>query len=183
MYECGAGNYWYYHKGSFPADAPLHYSQLISTAKTKIEIWDPYINLSSTKDDLQIFDNIPSSVTLKILTSKKLSGPDIHYLNSIHLSLKGRIPPSKNLRFGMRVLDMNDPATKNGWNIHDRFLIIDDTDVFLVGSSIGWHLTAYGSTGIYRVDSHETCDFIRSIFTEYWRQASSNEIPIQFLHP
>lgn len=183
MHECGAGSYWYYHKGSYPNDPPLHYQQLISSATTYVEIWDPHVNIGNGSNDLEIFDNVPVNITLKILTKKGLAGINQTFLSDLHIGLKTRIPPSKNLRFGLRVFDKGDKANYESWFFHDRFLIIDQTDVFIIGSSIGWHVKSVESTGIFKVDKVETRAFIKSIFEEYWKQAFSNEIPIQYLHP
>ena len=83
MHECGVGNYWFYHKGSYPNDPPLHYQELLTTATTYIEIWDPHVNIGNGSNDLEIFDNIPTDVTLKILTKKGLVGVNQTFLNCL----------------------------------------------------------------------------------------------------
>jgi len=40
------------------------------------------------------------------------------------------ISPAKNCRFGLRVVNKGDIANQKGLFFHDRFLIIDDSDVF-----------------------------------------------------
>ena len=70
----------------------------------------------------------------------------------------------------------------NGWIFHDRFLIIDECDVYLIGSSIGWHLSSQESTGVFRVKDQGTKDFIRSLYNEYWKQAIEYQIPVSFIH-
>ena len=183
MHDCGEGNYWFYHKGSYPNDPPLLYESLINSATQSIEIWDPYFNVSPPHKnrDQDIFTSIGNDITLKILTTKGLDGTQ-SYLTEVHNSLKMKIPSSKNIRFGMRVFNKGDVANQGDWFFHDRLLIIDNMEVYLVGSSIGWHLKSNESTGIYKVESNKSKSFIRSIFAEYWKQADSHEIPIQFLH-
>jgi hypothetical protein len=183
MHECGAGNYWYFHMGSFPGDPPLYYQQLIAAARSKIEIWDPYVHITNSPSDLEMFDHIPSNLTLKVLTKKGLTRTNATYLSDFHLALKARVSPTKNLRFGLRVIDTSDSVMLNNWCFHDRFLIIDDSDIFILGSSIGWHVKAHESTGIFKIGSVDSKAFIRSLFDEYWKQAARKEIPIQYLHP
>ncbi len=173
------GNYWFFHKETFPHDFPLKYNELIKSSSNYIEIFDPYFNVSGCKRDHDIFNDVNNNITLKVLTSK---GLDRHrtYLIDVKNAMKTKIPSSKNIRFGMRVINKMEMSEK-GFTYHDRFLIIDQTDVYLIGSSIGHHLSPQQSTGIYKVDNTDTKEFIKEIFDEYWRKAMNNEIPLQFL--
>jgi len=181
MHECGTGNYWFYHKGSFPDCEPLYYKYLIKNANSYIEIWDPYFNVSNEPGDQNIFDEIPKNITLKILTLKGLVRSQ-SYLTDVLNSLKIKIPASKNIRFGLRLYNLGDDANQGNWFFHDRYLIIDQKDVYLIGSSVEWHIRSVGSTGIFKINNIETSQFIISIFNEYWKNALRHEIPVQFLH-
>jgi hypothetical protein len=182
MHECGVDKYWFYHVGSYPGDPPLLYQQIIAAATSKIEIWDPYIHCSPGNDDMEALDGIADNITLKILTIKSfVKHPN--YLSDVLQALKMRIHPSKNLQFALRVIDKGDFMAYQSWSFHDRFLIIDDADVFLVGGSVGWHVRSQQSTGIFKVDNPETCAFIKSVFAEYWLHSAGKQIPLQFLHP
>ena len=171
------GNYWFYHKESYPDDFPLKYIDLIKNATTYIEIFDPYFNIS--KNDHDIFNDIQDGITIKILTLKGLTGNS--YFTNVLDAMRIKIPSSKNVRFGMRVINKGDLDEKNKYSFHDRFLIIDQQDIYLVGSSIGHYLRPQQSTGIYKVVDTPSKLFIKEIFDEYWRIAMNNEIPIQFL--
>jgi|ERR1035437_2765655 hypothetical protein len=182
MHDDGVGNYWFYHKGSFPADEPLLYKHIISSANSHIEIWDPYFNVNAPKNrDHDVFDLIKPNVTILILTMKGLDSPR-SYLLDIQNALKLKIIKSMNVRFGLRVINKGDIANQGDWFFHDRFLIIDQSEVYIIGGSVGWHITAQQSTGIFKVDNPETKQFIMSLYTEYWKQASKYKIDIQFLH-
>ena len=178
MYTCGEGNYWFYHKNSYPNNQPLLYSRLINEATEHIEIWDPHFNIKDSSDgDHLLFGSIKQNVTLKILTLKGANAP---LFEKIVPAFKSIIMSSYNIRFGMRFINTG-VALNNNWKFHDRFLIIDQTEVYLIGSSIGWHIRPSGSTGIFRVQNRTTVEFIQSLFKTYWDFASSLEIPVQYL--
>lgn len=179
MHECGANEYWFYHKGSYPQENPLLYQQIIDNATSEIIIWDPYFNIQD--NDQNIFLNIDNNITIKILTSKSIFR-NTTYLNDLKNALKMIITESKNCRFGLRVINETDPHNHGGRFFHDRFLIIDDTDIYLIGSSIGYHLKSQQSTGIFKVLNFDTKTFIKSIFKHYWDNSNQNEIPVSYLH-
>lgn len=173
------GNYWFYHKQSHPYDPPLLYTKLLSNAKNYIEIFDPYFNVNGNSNDQCIFDYIPSDTTLKILTLKGIDKQK-SYLQDVLNTIKLKIPSSKNIRFGIRVINKADDKMQN-FQFHDRFLIIDQKTTYLIGSSIGYHIESNQSTGIYMVNDDLSADFIKEIFVEYWKAAYECEIPIQYI--
>lgn len=181
MHTDGVGTYWFYHKGSFPLDQPLLYQFLISNAKSHVKIWDPYFNVQTVNGDQIIFSAVQPEITINILTTRKQL-KSITDLPLIHNSLRMVIPPAQKVKFGLRVINRAD-ATQEHFFFHDRFLIVDEKDVYLIGSSIGWHLVSQESTGILRIENVVTRDFIKSLFAEYWNQAHKYKIPEGFLHP
>lgn len=181
MHECGQNEYWFYHKGSYPNDNPLLYQKLVDEATNEIIIWDPYFNIKPPNNDQDIFSNINNDITIKILTIKGLDGPQT-YLTDVKNSLKMTIPPTKNNRLGLRVINKGDILNQGGRYFHDRFLIIDDSEVYLIGSSLGYHIKTEQSTGIFKVSNDETKNFIKSIFRYYWTNSNHHEIPLTFLH-
>lgn len=181
MHECGADEYWFYHKESYPDEYPLLYERLIRNASNEIIIWDPYFNVKEPNRDQDIFSNLKDNITIKILTFKGLDGRE-SYLSEVQNALKLVIPESKNCRFGLRVINKGDTINQGGRFFHDRFLIIDNTDLYLIGSSVGHHLKPEQSTGIYKVSNFETSNFIKSIFDYYWNNSYHHEIPTSYLH-
>lgn len=182
MHECGQEEYWFYHKGSYPSDNPLLYQDLINNATDEIIIWDPYFNVKPPNTDQNVFTNIKNDITIKILTSKGLV-KTMSYLTDVHNAVKTAISPAKDCRFGLRVINEGDEANQGERFFHDRFLIIDETNVFLVGSSVGYHIQPKLSTGIFKVSNNETKDFIKSIFKHYWDNSTQHQIPLAYLHP
>ncbi len=175
------GSYSFFHKNSSPLDEPLLYRRIIDSATSYIEIFDPYFNYAPPNNDHEMFDSIQSGLTIKILTLKGLAR-NPPYLSDCWDAIKSRIPPVKNTRLGIRVINKGDPRNDN-WHFHDRFLIIDRSKIYLIGSSIGWHIKVQDSTGICSIYDSDTSDFIQTLFDEYWQQAANNEISIRNLHP
>ena len=184
MHECGQSEYWFYHKGSYPSDNPLFYQELIDNATNEIIIWDPYFHIKSPNGDQDVFANIKDNITIKILTYKGLDRNQ-QYLIDVQNALKTVISPLKDTRFGLRVINKSEPHTQSERFFHDRFLIIDSTEVYLIGSSIEYHLRYENalSTGIFKVSNNETKDFIKSIFKHYWDNSIEHQIPLAYLHP
>jgi len=182
MQECGQDQYWFYHKGSYPNDNPLLYQELVDNATNEIIIWDPYFNVKHPNADQNIFANIRNNVTIKILTFKGLDRNQT-YLTEVKDLLKTIIPPSKDCRFGLRVINTGDIANQGSRFFHDRFLIIDENNVFLVGSSVGYHIQSEQSTGIFKVYNTDTKEFIKSIFKHYWDNSTQHQIQLTYLHP
>lgn len=108
MHECGQGEYWFYHKGSYPNDSPLLYKELVENALDEIIIWDPYFHIKNQNGDQDIFANIQNDVTIKILTYKGL-GRNPQYLTEVKNAFKTIILPSKDCRFGLRVINKSEP--------------------------------------------------------------------------
>ena len=182
MHECGQDQYWFYHKGSYPIDSPLLYQELVDNATNEIIIWDPYFNVKPPNADQNVFANIKNNITIKILTFKGLDRNQT-YLTEVKDALKIIIPPSKDCRFGLRVINEGDVANQGGRFFHDRFLIIDETDVYLVGSSVGYHIQSKQSTGMFKVSNSDTKEFVKSIFKHYWDNSTQHQIQLTFLHP
>ncbi|KAA6322116.1 hypothetical protein EZS27_028312 [termite gut metagenome] len=181
MHECDTDEYWFYHKGSYSSDNPLLYQQIVDNATEEIIIWDPYFNVKLPHRDQNIFSNIQSDVTIKILTCKGLNS-SLTYLNEVKDAIKLVIPERKDCRFGLRVINNGDVTNQRDRFFHDRFLFIDNADVYLIGSSVGYHLKSEKSTGIFKVANSETKDFIISIFKYYWDNSAKHEIPVAYLH-
>lgn len=176
MHEDQTG-YCFYHKVSHPASPPTLYSQLISNASSTIEIWDPYFNAAITPSDATIFASVKPMVSIKLLTQKGMRAGN-PYLTEVATAIKAAILPSQNVRFGLRVVDKSNQGMVD-WHFHDRMLIVDGTDFYLVGSSIGYHVTAQCSTGMFAVQDPVTQSFIRWLFDLYWAQAQNCEIPMK----
>ena len=92
MHTDGVDNYWFYHKDSFPNDAPDLYRRIISNAATYIEIWDPWL---FAKVDSKFFSTVQHKVTIKILTTLKEKPDPKEYASDFWNALKLIIPENK----------------------------------------------------------------------------------------
>jgi hypothetical protein len=79
------------------------YQDLIDNATAEIIIWDPYFNVKPPNADQNVFTNIKNDITIKILTLKGLDAT-LSYLTDVHNAVKIVIAPSKDCRFGLRVI-------------------------------------------------------------------------------
>ena len=152
-------------------DAPGLYQQLLASAKQTIAIWDPYYykNFKGIFGDIQ-----QDNIYIEILTicqglDKK---PDIDdFANKVMKSIdKKKVPHCKVRVYAFSPLNTKMYPWKK-W--HDRFLIIDNTRVYLVGSSMDSQVlaengknTSYGF-GIMEVTEHDDLDLIKRTYERY----------------
>lgn len=180
MEVCDSNKYYFYHKPDNLSNNPKLYAMLIQSATSYIDIWDPYFNIphsSAAKSDSRIFSDVSSNVEIRILTEKAYSKSST-YSEDLKNAISNQLPTgSTNIRLGARFIDPGHGKTKD-WIFHDRYLICDRSEVYLVGASVSSHLDPHHSTGIYKVDDPNTIDFIIGLFNLYWTQAVANELPM-----
>lgn len=172
--------YYFYHKKSFAHSPPQIYQSLIGRSTQEVCIWDPYFNITKGNRDQDIFVNIGQDITIRILTLKGLF-PLSTYFNDIANEIKLIVPSAKNTRLAMRAINTGN-SLQADWHFHDRFLIIDQQQIYIVGASLGWHIQVRYSTGIYHITDIETQVFIRSMFDEYWARATDFQYTLRYLH-
>lgn len=178
MFDDGDNTYWFHHIPSFPGAEPLLYKDIISKANSSIEIWDPYFN--KNKDHV-VFDSVNNNVAIKILTSKGLSGHHANYMTEVFNDVYTLIPASKNVSFCIGVINLSD-SVKKSWDFHDRFLIIDNTEAYLIGASVEHNYKSKLSSGIYKISNANTISFIISQFNNHWAQTVKLPSTLQLLH-
>lgn len=178
MRKCDSDKYYFYHMPDSPDNAPELYKHLLCRAISQIDIWDPYFNVSSIDkpDDTSIFDSlVQSNIKVNILTIRQKKSD---YFDSIKSKLLYVLPDNvDNISFYIRCIDSGDIDNKK-WQFHDRILIIDRTDVFLVGASIGYNISPHRSFGIYKIYDVNTMSFILNMFQQYWQQGVQNELTL-----
>jgi hypothetical protein len=178
MLNDGSNIYWFHHKPSFPSLNPYLYDDIISRANNSIDVWDPYFHAV----DSVIFSNVRNNLVIKILTSKGLTGANVNYVSNVIDAIKITIPKPKNTSFCLGVIDLSD-QTKKDWDFHDRFLIIDNSEVYIIGASATANYISKITSGIYKVQNPDTCNFIIDQFNIHWGQTTKEPPTIQFLHP
>ena len=159
--------------------APSFYKDIISTAKKKIQILDPYFHLG----DAVIFSGITSRLDIEIVT---LRGTQATYLSdtvsAIETALTGN-PCKSNTSVKICTLpnrySSGTEYTKyEEWRFHDRMLIIDDKHFYLVGSSVEYHHNLKASTGIYEVYHRDDKNLMRVKFDTIKSQADTSSSAI-----
>jgi hypothetical protein len=180
MLDDGVGNYWFHHKPSFLNLNPCLYESIINNASSSINIWDPYFHFDNNHPDYLIFNNINDNITLKILTSKGLEGVRASYLVDVYNCFKTQIPSSKNMNFCIGAINKK---YKKDWDFHDRFLIIDNVIVYIIGASVEYNHVSIKSSGIFKVSNVNSSNFIINLFNKHWGETEKfpSNVP-QLLH-
>lgn len=168
------------NKNPYP---PSYYQYLLSTAKKSIKIWDPYWS-----DPTQLFSNVKQNniqidfvcsiglENVKIMSdiadrkAKQIIRADIDKLSNILV---------KQGVTGFKINVHNYVCYKNKPQLwHDRYLILDDSEVYIVGASINMLTERNRSYGIVKVENKEDIDIVLN-FNKYYREEcrSKNEYP------
>ena len=162
--------------------APSFYKDIISTAKKKIQILDPYFHVS----DAVIFSGITSRLDIEIVTMVTFRGTNATYLadtvSSIETDLAGN-PNKTNTSVKICTIPDKystgtDHAKYDEWRFHDRMLIIDDKYFYLVGSSVEYHHDLKASTGIYEVYHVDDKNLMRTKYDTIKSQADTSSSAI-----
>ena len=154
-FENHGGCYYFYDKLS--GKTPRYYQHLLSEAKTRIDIWDPFF----TTDSAQIFDEVTQEgITINILTKlntyRNQTKEEINdFADKIKNILnKNGVTPSLYIYCYIK------KTFDHIW--HDRYLIIDEKDVYLIGTSIDEQINPQKDFGIYKMTpSIEDCTLIK----------------------
>lgn len=162
-------------------EKPLMYQELIANAHHSIKIWDPYVHNDSNQEAL-IMQYVQNAIELTFLLL--YSGQNKQRLESIADFFYNKIPAAYQngsiVRFAYIDSDLRDNKTR--YALHDRFLIIDDTRYFIIGSSITYHLqsasTSAAITGIYEVTDPSDINIIREKFEDYYHVAVADNTVI-----
>lgn len=166
-------NYSFYLRKQRMTNPPLMYANLIASATSGIIIWDPYIHDA----DMQIFSNLNHGVEITLLTlGSSQSWPQ--KISNIVTRIKQSIPDEFKENTSLSALyinkDIHGRDQDDSWLFHDRFLIIDDSDFYIIGSSVGYHITATQSTGIMEISSDLDKTIIWDAYIETYNQVVSD---------
>ena len=183
---------WFYDRLEQNTSGPTIYRTLLEQAESKIFIWDPYL----TETDAELFSNICAEIDIQILTCCDAKQPGNGYQDFIK-AITG-IQTKQKFRIAVAAIDKRTVNGKlkvpigNRTKIpHDRFLFIDERRVFLVGSSLAYHVvetTHFNSsdvttTMIYEISEPEHKNFLLREFKSYWMPGGSKHQYISMLFP
>lgn len=161
--------YWHFLNDGTKIEGPKLYGRLVSNAQDKIVIWDPYV----FKEDISLLQNITSATELIIMTSCS-AGKWTERKDIIYNELKIQVPSAvkSNLMVSLGYIN-TDVHGREKWQSHDRYLFIDDSEYFLIGSSMAHHRSLQSSTGILHLEHQSDCILVQDAFNKVYNKAIS----------
>ena len=154
---------------------PGLYGLLLESARQRVYIWDPYCNDEASQYD--VFSHINTALDLLVLTNCSSDKDDkmVRALGYFKQNVLSDILQDMKIRLMYVDSKIHNEANNVNYNLHDRFLIVDDR-YFLVGTSWGYYSIkgAPGTTGIYEVTDLSDKLLIQSKFDKYKRVAEND---------
>lgn len=172
------GSYAYYDRNEVD-DRPNYYHYLLSKAKISILIWDPYFMETV---DPALFEYVKKNgIDIELLTwcnkKRNQDGDNVDaFLDNLEDVFK-RVKVKKYnvvvncFRKHPRTADRNKDEL---YMWHDRYLIIDGSDTYLVGPSMNNLVNFDQSFGVYHVEDEEAKSLIFDKFQKYRRLLKDN---------
>ena len=164
--------YWFYDHSTALTRCPMLYKQIIERASHSISIWDPYFNVSQEDDDTRIFAHQSQALKWRFLMNKAKCGDFMKRAAIWETHINHQVPNTHKSGTSIEFRNFYDSEV---WSFHDRFLIVDaDTNecqVYLVGSSVSYHLRSQNATGICRLDDEDDKKLVKDMFELYWKNA------------
>lgn len=157
-------SYHFFNRANYasPTDFPDYYEYLLSLAEVSVKVWDPYFNAG----DENLFSHVHSGVDVTILYMY-MAPVGRRALSLTALDVKSRVEaqlPTVHGRVKVAYLPNTDTALFSARKWHDRFLILDDTLVFLVGGSLAYQRSSAKCFGIYDISCDEDAALIKERF-------------------
>ena len=152
-------NYHFYMPST--RQSPQLYQQLLSTANSCIDIWDPYF----TKEAAHVFDLVQNrdGLHINILTRQNIDKTRKDFDEFID-EVKNILKRNKNINTHYHGYFYTKKKFDTIW--HDRYLIIDKEYVYLVGTSIDEQINPVKSFGIHQIEKKGDKGLILEKFEE-----------------
>ena len=152
-------------------DYPDYYGYLLSIASQSVKVWDPYFNVG----DEVLFSRVQAGVDITILYMYNSRGggyAPCPTAAAVKSSVEAHLP----LVHGavkVAYLPTSDATLFDERKWHDRFLILDDTLVFLVGGSLAYQRSSAKCFGIYDIEEDEDAALVIERFEKTLYEVSS----------
>lgn len=152
-----AGNYAFYDRNGDDSVKPEYYQNLLSSAK-KIVIWDPHF---MEEHDGQLFEYVKTNdIEIEILTvctKDRYAQQEQQEVIKLRDNIKNALRKAGITRYGGYVYafkhyKVRDYMGHRIYQCHDRFLMLDDKDLYLVGASMNNQLGSEWNFGIMKID-------------------------------
>lgn len=142
---------------------PAYYKELLSVAKQSVRILDPY---AFQYEAIEAFEVVCSeNIQIEIVTRRYDSEDLIRHRDNIENILK------KNIRnYSLTIYSYFDNGVPKQQRVplwHDRYLIVDDTDIYLIGSSIDGQVKSDKYHGIYHLDRDKDIEIVVNLYKFY----------------
>jgi hypothetical protein len=160
---------WYYDCEHFARRPPGVYSHLVSQASRLVRVWDPYV----LDDDAVLFSSLRPSASLQVLTAKGFNKGGLPRVASFEGALMrhGLLSGQVEVRCHNTLTGISDP-------IHDRYLFVDDHEIYKVGASLGYHRgQRFPSHAIVRIDEPLGKSLLLNRFLRMWDHVDTKRVP------
>lgn len=166
-------NYHFFNRANHVGgtEYPEYYGYLLSMATQSVKVWDPYFNVG----DETLFNNVQAGVDVTILymyrtpVGRRSACP---MPTAVKGSVLAQLPSGHGL-VKVAYLPDTDTALFEARKWHDRFLILDDTLVFLVGGSLAFQRSSAKCFGIYDITEDEDATLVIERFEKTLYEVSS----------
>ena len=149
---------WYFDRYA-QTGPPGVYAELIKVAKARVDIWDRYF----TSDDHVVLAHISPGISVRHLFEGSSNATK-------RAGYRAQIDAA-NKRYPHLSFDARYCCRDEGPGFHDRFLIVDDAQVYSVGGSLNYHYRDDRSTGVIMLRQAADQLLLLSLFDEYWQRA------------
>ena len=159
------GKYYHFYDFGLTNNPPKLYGDLLAGAKSSIRIWDPHY----IKVDSDLFSSIhQNGICIEILTICQ-NGEDKNEMNDFANEVLEGINEADVQECKLWVYALMPKYLRQGSWIewHDRFLIVDDTEVYLVGASLDAHMGTNKSYGIYQLTETDDKNLVIDTYKVY----------------
>ena len=168
----------YYFFDNRMEETPNLYKQLLAIATEKIQIWDPYYD---EEKDAALFEDVKAEkMDIEILTTQD-KRPNNRTAQEFADNILNAIPKEQTPKCKVVVRSFAKSARNRKNELiplwHDRYLIIDQTEVFLIGPSMTSQVETKRSFGFYRLNDVEDIKVVKKYFESYRNELTSSRNP------
>lgn len=164
-----AGNYAFYDRNGDDSIQPGYYQHLLSGAK-KIIIWDPHF---MEEHDGKLFEFVTTNdVEIDILTVCTKTQQEQQEVIKLRDNIKNALRKAGITRYCGYVYAFMHYKVRDGmghriYQCHDRFLMLDDKDLYMVGASMNNQLSSEWNFGIMKIEKSVNPDIYKLINDKY----------------
>ena len=147
-----------------------YYKELLAGAKKSIRILDPYA--FNGNDSIRVFEVVSyDNITIEIYTTRYDKKEIKSYSDRIQNVIKKNIQ-----HYTIKIFSFKEYGVRNEQKIslwHDRYLIIDDKDFYLVGNSLDGQQMSMKYHGIYHLNETKDKEIVANLYKYYQNHYNS----------